>query len=265
MFIDTHCHLDFASVCAELPAILRRARNAGVDRFVVPGVQPEGWGGIKALAEHDDRIMPAFGVHPMLAHRLDDAARELLSSCLDGAVAVGEIGLDYTVREPSRQVQQEAFRSQLRMAVARGLPVLVHCRGGFADLLRIMMEEHVELVGGFMHAFSGSPEMARECIRLGFYISVCGTVTYCNAVRPLRVCREIPLDRLVLETDTPDLSPEPFRGRPNEPAYLLETARALAALKGVPLAQVAEITTVNALKAFNMTKENVSLMETNDG
>lgn len=252
MFIDTHCHLDFESVRADLPAILRRARNAGVDRFVVPGVQPEGWDGIRALAENDDRIIPAFGVHPMLAHRLDDAACDLLSSSLSGGVAVGEIGLDYTVREPSRQVQQEAFRCQLRTAVARKLPVLVHCRGGFADLLRIMVEEHVERIGGIMHAFSGSPEMARECIRLGLYISVCGTVTYHNAVRPPRVVREIPLDRLVLETDAPDLSPEPFRGRPNEPAFMLETARALAELKGLPLERVAETTTANALKILKI-------------
>lgn len=248
MFIDTHCHLDFESVRVELPAILQRARSVGVGRFVVPGITPEGWGGIKALAETDGRIMPAFGVHPMLAQQADDAALELLSSCLDGAVAVGEIGLDYSVREPSRQVQQDAFRRQVRMAVERELPLLVHCRGGFADLLRIMGEERVSRVGGIMHAFSGSPEIARECIRLGFYISVCGTVTYHNAVRPLRVARELPLDRLVLETDAPDLSPEPFRGRPNEPAFMLETARVLAELKGLPLELVAETTTANALK-----------------
>jgi len=133
------------------------------------------------------------------------------------------------------------------MAVERELPLLVHCRGGFADLLRIMREERVSRVGGIMHAFSGSTEIAHECIRLGFYISVCGTVTYRNAVRPLRVGREIPLDRLVLETDAPDLSPEPFRGRPNEPAFIVETARTLAELKGLSLELVAETTTANAL------------------
>jgi len=250
MLIDTHCHLDFEPLRSALPEILQRARRAGVGRFVVPGVKPAGWEGIRLLAKNDDGIMPAFGIHPMLAEQADDAALELLSSCLDAAVAVGEIGLDYTVREPARTVQQEAFRRQLRMAVERGLPVLVHCRGGFADLLKIMTEERADRVGGIMHAFSGSPETARECMRLGFYISVCGTVTYRNAVRPLKVAREIPLDRLVLETDAPDLSPEPYRGRPNEPAFMLETARAVAELKGFPLELVAETATANALNVL---------------
>ncbi len=255
MYLDTHCHLDFDSLHAELPAVMGRANAAGVSAFVVPGVSPDGWGNIRKLAAGHRSIMPAFGIHPLLAHLADDVALDELASYLESAVAVGEIGLDYAVPQPARPVQLSAFRRQLRMAVDRGLPVLVHCRRGFADLLEIFREEHAERVGGIMHAFSGSPETARECIRLGFYISVCGTVTYSNAVRPVRVAREITLDRLVLETDAPDLSPEPFRGRVNEPAYLPETARALGALKGVSLSRVAEITTENALNALKLTRD----------
>jgi len=254
MYIDTHCHLDFDSLKNELPQLLQRAKDSGVCGFVVPGVSPEWWGRIKSLAGTDNAIMPAYGIHPLLAHLADDAAFEMLSSFLDSAVAVGEIGLDYAVREPSRPVQQESFRRQLRMALERGLPVLVHCRGGFADLLRIMKEEDADRVGGIMHAYSGSPEVARECIRLGFYISVCGTVTFRNAVRPLRVVREIPLEQLVLETDSPDIAPEPFCGRTNEPSYMLETARMVAGLKGVPLKLVEEMTTANALNALRVMK-----------
>jgi len=254
MYIDTHCHLDFDSLKNWLPQLLQRAKDAGVCRFVVPGVSPEWWGRINYLAGTDSAIMPAYGIHPLLAHLVDDAALAKLSSFLDTAVAVGEIGLDYAVKEPSRSVQQESLRRQLRMAVERGLPLLVHCRGGFADLLRIMKEEGAESVGGIMHAYSGSPEVARECIRLGFYISVCGTVTFRNAVRPPRVVREIPLERLVLETDSPDIAPEPFCGRTNEPSYMLETARMVARLKDVPLELVEEMTTANALKALRVVK-----------
>lgn len=265
MFIDTHCHLDLPPLYDDLEQALLRAGNAGVGRFIVPGVAPDGWGRIRSLAHADVRILPAFGIHPMLAKLGDDSALDALSSFLDGAAAVGEVGLDYSVPEPSRSVQQELLRSQCRLAVNRGLPLIIHCRGGFADLLGIMREERVDRVGGVMHAFSGSPEVARECIRLGFYISVCGTVTYANAVRPLKVVREIPLDRLLLETDAPDISPAPYRGRPNEPAYLLEIARRVAAIKGGALAEVAEVTTANAINAFKMTGFSKTLMETQHG
>lgn len=253
MYIDTHCHLDLPPLAEQLHDVLRRARQAGVHRYVVPGVAREGWRGIKALAESADGIFPAYGIHPQLAHHADDAVLEELSGYLaEGAIAVGEVGLDYLLKEPSREIQQEAFRRQLRLAVQLGLPVLIHCRDAFADLLRILRQEGGGSVGGLMHAFSGSPETAGECISLGFYISVCGTITYGNARRPLRVVREIPLERLVLETDAPDISPEPHRGRPNEPAYLAESAAVVAALKGVSLAEVAAVTTANALRALHI-------------
>lgn len=256
MFIDTHCHLDFSPLHDELGQVLRRAEMAGVSRYLVPGVAPAGWNRIKSLAATDGRILAAFGIHPLLTDRVDRTAVDALVPFLDGAVALGEVGLDYSVQAPARAVQQELLRCQFRLAVARGLPLVIHCRGGFADLLRIMQEERVDRVGGIMHAFSGSTEIARECIRRGFYISVCGTVTYANAVRPLRVVRDLPLDRLVIETDAPDLSPEPYRGQANEPAHLVETARAVALLKGVHLEEVAAVTTTNAMAALNVSEGN---------
>jgi TatD DNase family protein len=148
-------------------------------------------------------------------------------------VAIGEIGLDpaYTV---SLDVQEAAFRRQLRLAAALNLPLLIHCRKAFQRTLTIMKEEQVVKVGGIMHAFSGSLEMAREFIRLGFAISISGTVTWENAVRPLILARELPLEQLVLETDAPDMTPQRYRGQFNRPAFIAETAACVAAVRGIP-------------------------------
>lgn len=252
MLFDTHCHLDLDPLRGELPAVLERARAAGVGKFLIPGIKPEWWQRIKGLAVADVRLVAAFGVHPQLAQLADAPALELLAGYVRDAVAIGEIGLDYTSDSPPREMQQAAFRRQLRLAVGAGLPVIIHCRNAFADLLRIMKEEDVARVGGLMHAFSGSPETALECIRLGFYISVCGTITYDNAVRPVKVVRELPLDRLVLETDAPDISPQPYRGRPNEPAFIVEVAKMVAAVKGITLEEVAAVTSENAARGLRI-------------
>jgi TatD DNase family protein len=252
MLIDTHCHLDDAALAPRLPEVLAAARAAGVARYIIPGVSPAGWDDIALLANPEKGIFPAYGLHPMRATLFTPGVLADLEERLPGAVAVGEIGLDYLYADQPRERQQEAFRAQLRLAVAAGLPVLLHCRRAFRDLLAILREEHVERVGGAMHAFSGSPETARECRDLGLYISVSGTVTYRNAVKPLEIVRSVPLDRLLLETDAPDMTPEPFRGRPNEPAFLRETARKVAELKGVTVEEVARVTTANAEKLFRI-------------
>lgn len=232
---------------------------AGVGRFVVPGVGPEGWDDIMAFAAGDRRILAAPGIHPMNAEQCNEGKLRQLSKLCGEAVAIGEIGLDYTGEDVSREVQQQAFRDQLRLAIRHGLPVLIHCRRAFQDLLGILREEGAERVGGVMHAFSGSPEIARDCINMGFLISIAGTVTYGNAVRPIEVVRRIPLDHLVLETDSPDMTPEPYRGRPNEPAFLVETAKKVAEIKGVPLEEVAAVTTSNAQSVFQ--RNNLPVME----
>jgi TatD DNase family protein len=246
MLIDTHCHLDDEILFDRLPEIIGNARQSGVDSFVVPAVDPTGWGRIAAIADREKGIFPAFGIHPMHAGVCDDKVMAELELFAKKGVAIGEIGLDYLLHEIPREQQLSAFRSQLRLAVRIGLPVLIHCRKAFRDLLAIMSEEDASKVGGIMHAFSGSIEIARECMGMGFAISVAGTLTYLNAVRPVELVREIPLEHLVLETDSPDMTPEPFRGLPNEPAYLVETAKKLASVRGVSLEEVAEFTTRNA-------------------
>lgn len=246
MLIDTHCHLDDTTLFDRLPEIIGRARQSGIDRFIVPAVAPEGWSRIDDLAHMSIGIFPAFGIHPMHAGSCNDKVMAELELFANKGIAIGEIGLDYLLSEVPREQQLSAFRSQMRLAVGMGLPVLIHCRKAFRDILCIMEEEDAAKVGGIMHAFSGSPEIARECIHMGFAISVAGPITYLNAVRPVDLARKIPLEHLVLETDSPDMTPEPFRGLPNEPAYLVETAKKLALIKGVSLEEVAEFTTRNA-------------------
>jgi TatD DNase family protein len=252
MFIDTHCHLDDPVLFVRLREVIGNARLAGVNRFIVPGVTPHFWGTISALADEASGIFPAYGLHPMHADLYHEGVVSELARYAEAAIAIGEIGLDYMLREIPRERQIPAFRAQLRMAVEMGLPVLIHCRKAFRDLLLIMGEEHAERVGGIMHAFSGSAELAGDFIRLGFAISVAGPVTYMNAVRPIELVRNIPLEHLVLETDAPDMTPQPFRGNANEPAYLLETAKKVAEIKGVSLEEVAAVTTLNAERLLHL-------------
>ncbi len=252
MFIDTHCHLDDPGLFDRLPEVLVNASSAGVDRFVVPGVAPVGWGKIAALASGSEGIFPAFGLHPMHAAIYGKEVLAELAHHAENTVAIGEIGLDYMLADVPRERQLQAFQGQLQLAVEMGLPVLIHCRRAYQDLLRVMREEHAERVGGIMHAFSGSVETARECIALGFAISMAGPVTYPNAVKPLELMRGIPLDHLVLETDAPDMPPEPYRGTVNEPAYLLETAKKVAAIKEIGLDELAAVTTRNAERLLRL-------------
>lgn len=249
--IDSHCHLDLEPLKSGLQLMLQEAGAAGVQGFVVPGVHPDGWPGITAVAAENPQIFPAYGIHPMHAGCVNDQVLGQLVELSAQGVAIGETGLDpaYTV---SLELQELAFREQLRIAVSCGLPVLVHCRRAFQRVVKILREERVDQVGGVMHAFSGSVEMAREFIRLGFAISISGTVTWNNAVKPLRIARELPLEHLVLETDSPDMTPERYRGRFNRPAWLTETALRVAELRGVSLEDVARITSDNVRRILRL-------------
>lgn len=243
--VDSHCHLDLEPLKSGLPQVLQEAGTAGVQAFVVPGVHPDGWEGISAVAAGNPRIFPAYGIHPMHAGTVTDLILDRLRELSAQGVAIGETGLDPAYTAPL-ELQERVFREQLRVAVSCGLPVLVHCRRAFERVANILREERADRVGGIMHAFSGSVEMAREFIRLGFGISVSGTVTWNNAVKPLRVARELPLEHLVLETDAPDMTPERYRGRFNRPAWITETAERVAEVRGISREDVARKTTDNA-------------------
>ncbi|MDD2736557.1 MAG: TatD family hydrolase [Desulfuromonadaceae bacterium] len=251
VLFDSHCHLDLEPLRSELPRIMQEADIAGVTGFAVPGVHPGGWAGIAALAAENPQIFPAYGIHPMHAESATDQNLNSLSEFSKKGLAIGEIGLDPT-RQVPLDLQKQAFREQLRLAVQLGLPVLIHCRRAFQALLSVMREEGAHQVGGIMHAYSGSVEMAREFIRLGFAISISGAVTWKNAVKPLQVARELPLEHLVLETDAPDMAPERHRDAFNRPAWLPETALRVAELREVPFEQVARITTGNVRRILRL-------------
>jgi len=247
--IDTHCHLDLEPLFIRLPAIISAAHQAGVVQFVVPGVHPDAWERIATLACEQNGVLPAFGIHPMHADVADDHNLSRLAVVASRGVALGEIGLDpsYPVSMGS---QERAFREQLRLAVSLGLPLLIHCRRAFQKTLQILHEEGAHRVGGIMHAFSGSAEMAREFIKLGFAISISGMVTRDNSVRLPKLVRELPLEEMVLETDAPDLTPQRYRGLPNQPAYLVETLHAVARIKGVEAIVAAKLCHVRTLAAL---------------
>jgi len=252
MYVDSHCHLDHPSLASRLDDVLASARAAGVEKFIVPGVSPEKWAGIARLAAGTTGVFAAFGLHPMLAGRYDETLLEELARYAANAIAIGEIGLDYVLSGVPRDVQVIAFRSQLHLAVRMGLPVIIHCRKAFSDLILILREEGVREVGGVMHAYSGSAEMAHQFIKENLLISLAGTVTYRNAVKSPLVASLISLENLLLETDSPDMAPEPHRGKVNEPAFLLETARTVAEVKGIDIEEVARATTANAERLFRL-------------
>lgn len=239
--VDTHCHLDLEPLHSRLTDVLSEARRVGVTSFIVPGVHPDGWERMSSLPRQHRGVFLAFGIHPMHADTADESTLQRLAVYASHGVAIGEIGLDPSCAIPMDR-QERAFRDQLRLAVARNLPVLVHCRRAFRRTLRVLSEEGASRVGGIMHAFSGSLEMAHEFIRLGFTIGLCGTVTWENALRPVRLAREIPLESLVLETDAPDLAPRPFRGQPNHPGLLVHVLEAVARARAVPPREVAQAT-----------------------
>ncbi len=251
VLFDSHCHLDLEPLSSELPHIIQQANAAGVLGFVVPGVHPDGWAGIALLAAENPHIFPAYGIHPMHAASVTDQVLESLSHFSIKGVAVGETGLDPAYPVPL-DLQERVFREQLRVAVHHGVPVLIHCRHAFQRLMNVMREEGAHQVGGIMHAFSGSAEMAREFIRLGFAIAISATVTRHNAVKPLRVARELPLEHLVLETDAPDMTPERYRGAFNRPAWITETALRVAEIRGVSIEEVARITSDNVRRILRL-------------
>jgi TatD DNase family protein len=251
LLIDSHCHLDLEPLISRVQHFMQEAAAAGVHCFVVPGVHPDGWRGIAALAAENRSVLAAYGIHPMHAGCINGETLDRLREFAPLGVAIGEIGLDPAYQVSLAQ-QETAFREQLRIAVNLGLPVLIHCRRAFNRVLTILREESTNQVGGIMHAFSGSVEMAREFIRLGFAISISGTVTWNNAVKPLRLARELPLEHLVLETDAPDMAPERYRGAFNRPAWITETAQRVADVRGVSLGDVARITSNNVRRVLRM-------------
>jgi TatD DNase family protein len=250
MLIDTHCHLDLPPLCDQRAALLEEARKTGISKWVVPAVHPCGWDRLLSICNEDASLLPAAGIHPVAAQSTTDADLKRLEAVAANVIAIGEIGLDREIEQP--ELQEQLFRRQIRIAQNQHLPILVHCRGEIAKTLTILKEEQAFKVGGIMHAFSGSVESAKQFIQLGFAISICGTITYSNAVKPLKLASELPLEHLVVETDAPDMTPQNFQGNFNRPAYLAATVSKLAQLRNVDLETVANMTSACAIKTLKL-------------
>ncbi len=252
--IDSHCHLDMDAYGEELEGVLARARAAGVGRVITIGIDPASSGQAIRLAEKYPQVHATVGIHP---HDAAGAGEREFSELAELAahprvVGYGEIGLDYAKRYSPPDVQRKVFARQLAMARELDLPVIIHDREAHGDTMRLLREASPLVAGGVMHCFSGDIELARQVIDLGLYISIPGIVTFRNADALQEVAREIPLERIILETDGPFLAPVPFRGKRNEPAYLVYTAARVAELRRIPLAEVACRTTENTMALFRL-------------
>ncbi len=249
--IDTHCHLNFAPLGDDPAAVLQRAAHAGVDRVIVPAYDHATWEPIVALAAaHPGVVRPALGLHPWVADHpldLDHLADHLRES---GAVAVGEIGLDTKVEEPALPAQVAALEKQLELARDLDLPVILHCRGAFAELDEILRRFSPRLAG-VLHAFSRPPELAEQFLRLGLHLGLGGAVTRPRA-RVRQAVGEIPLERVVLETDAPSIGLDGVESENAEPRHVAQVAAAVAELRGVGPEQVAAVTTAAAERLFGL-------------
>ena len=258
MFVDSHCHVDGSDYDADRDEVIERARDAGVTTMLNVGTGDPHSGAFERaveLAEKHRSVYAAVGVHPHDAKLFDERAEQLLVDLAkrERVIAWGEIGLDYHYDHSPREVQCEVFRRQLRLARVARLPVVIHSREADDDTSAILRDELQDYDrGGVLHCFAGSLAMAQSAIDLGFYISFAGNLTFKKADDLRVIARQLPLDRLLIETDCPYLSPAPFRGKRNEPARVVETARCLAELHGKELEQVGAITSENFARLFGV-------------
>lgn len=253
MLVDSHCHLDYLARDGDLDAVVARARASGVGAMITIGTRLSEFEAVRAIAARYADVWCSVGVHPHEAapEGPDDPAPLLARAADERVVGIGETGLDYHYEHSPRARQQDSFRVHIAAARESGLPLIVHTREADADTAAILEAEHAKgPFGGVIHCFTAGPELARAALDLGFYISVAGIVTFKKAEALRAVVREVPLDRLLVETDAPYLAPVPMRGKRNEPAFLAHTAAALAELKGISVDELARATTDNALRLF---------------
>ncbi|OGX39782.1 MAG: hypothetical protein A3C53_05450 [Omnitrophica WOR_2 bacterium RIFCSPHIGHO2_02_FULL_68_15] len=254
MLIDTHCHLTDPAYAEDLDAVLSRAAAAGVGGYLTIGTNVAGSRQAAALAAARPAVWAAVGIHPQDAVQWTDEADAELDQLAGRpkVVAIGEVGLDYYRETSPRAQQQHAFRRALQLARRRQLPVIIHCRDAWDDLFPLLRETPAPPISGVLHCFTGDAAAAKTALDLGLMVSFAGNLTFKNA-EPLRaVARQVPIERIVVETDAPYLTPHPRRGRRNEPAEVVQTASVLAQLKALTLDDVARITSANAYRLFGI-------------
>ena len=252
MLVDSHCHLDFPELRGDLAGLLARMADNGVTHALTISTTLAGFPGVLEVARSRPNLWCTAGVHPdERGDGREASEEELVELAADPkVVAIGETGLDYFRVEGDTGWQRDRFRRHVRAARACGKPLVIHTREAAADTLRILEEEGAGEVGGVMHCFTESLEVAQAAMRLGFHISFSGIVTFKNALALKEVARAVPLERMLVETDSPYLAPVPHRGRTNEPAYVRHVAEEIARLKGVAPEAVAEATTRNFFALF---------------
>ena len=254
MYFDTHAHLDDEQFVTDQEAVIKRAEEVGVELIVNVGCNVTSAQQTVELTQKYAFIHGAVGLHPHEAQDLTDDVygelRELAQK--PKVVAIGEIGLDYYYDHSPRDTQQYVFREMIRLAQEVRLPIIIHDRDAHEDTLRIIKEEKAAEVGGVFHCYSGSLPLAKEIIKMGFYLALGGALTFKNARKTVEVVRGIPLEYLLIETDCPYLTPVPYRGKRNEPAYVVKVAEAIAEIKGVSVAEVAQATLNNGKRLWGI-------------
>ena len=258
MFVDSHCHLNYAGLVEDQPAVLARARAAGVSAMLNISTSASEWDAVLATAEREDDVMASVGVHPHEADVHPDVETETLvaRAAHPKVIGIGESGLDYYYDRSDRDRQRQSFRAHVAAARETGLPLIVHTRDAEEDTYAILAGEMEQgAYPALIHCFTASRDFADKALALGLSISISGIVTFKNARDLQESARLIPADRLLIETDSPFLAPVPHRGRPCEPAYVADTARFLAQLRGEEVEQLAAATTANFYRLFSKARQ----------
>lgn len=255
MFVDSHCHLNFPELEANLPAIRQAMTENLVGHALCVSVTLPDFPAVLALADQFENFYASVGVHPDYEN-IEEPTFEGLVSLSDHpkVIAIGETGLDYFRLTGDLAWQRERFRTHIRAAIATQKPLIIHTRNASLDTIRIMQEENAQLVGGVMHCFTESLEVAEAAMAMGFYISFSGIVTFKSATALKEVAKAIPLDKMLIETDSPYLAPMPHRGKTNQPSYVKHVAEEIAKLRDVPIEVIADATTTNFFKLFSHAK-----------
>ena len=257
MFVDSHCHINFPELAGDLPAIFDKMRENQVSHAICIGVELEKFPGILELAEAHPNIYASVGVHPDHEDCAEPSVEQLVALAdHPRVVAIGETGLDYFRLTGDLEWQRERFRTHIRAARACGKPLVIHTRAAADDTLRLMREENARDAGGVMHCFTESREVAEAAIELGFYISFSGIVTFKNAASLREVAAEIPLERVLIETDSPYLAPVPHRGKQNQPAFVKHVAEEIARLRGLTPEEVGAAPTENFFRLFHSARRS---------
>jgi TatD DNase family protein len=252
MYVDSHCHLNYPDLAQNLPDILERMRQNQVSHALLASVTLPSWPGLMQIVEKHPNLWGSVGVHPDEEDTPDPDVDELARLAdHPKVVAIGETGLDYYRLKEPLDWQRERFRRHIGAARQAGLPLIIHTRNSAADTVRILAEEGAEEVGGVMHCFTETWEIARAAMDLGFHISISGIVTFKNAPIVQDVAARVPLDRLLIETDSPYLAPVPYRGKLNDPSKVMYVAEKIADLKGLTASEIGEATTNNFFKLFS--------------